>query len=368
MRACENARMSMRESPSSLARYLLAAYALLVIYASLHPFSGWTDKGAAPFAFVTAPLPRYITGFDLAANVVGYMPLGFLAVLALYPLLRGMTAAALALAAALLLSLSMEALQTYLPNRIPSNVDVMSNALGALAGGLIAIIATRVLLRDAGLQALRYRLFQSGARTDLGLVLLGLWLLSQLNPETLLFGNGDLRALFHTVLGEHFPAEVFIRTEAAVAATNTLAACLLASTLVRRGQAARLVMLTLLIMALLMRSFAYGLLFSSEDILLWATPGALFGVAVGALTAIIAAAFPQPARIALVGLALMVATAVVNLAPENPYLTVFLAEWRQGHFLNFTGLTRVVSALWPFAAMAYLLSLAGDRRHGAEGR
>jgi len=368
MRACENVRMSMRESPSSLARYLFVVYALLVIYASLHPFSGWSDKGAAPFAFVTAPLPRYITAFDLTANVIGYMPLGFLAVLALYPLMRGMTAAALGLTAAILLSLSMEALQTYLPNRIPSNVDLMSNALGALAGALIATIATRVLLRDAGLQALRYRLFQSGARTDLGLVLLGLWLLSQLNPETLLFGNGDLRALFHTVIGEHFPAEVFIRAEAAVAATNTLAVCLLASTLVRHGQAQRLVMLGLLAMALLTRSFAYGLLFSSEDILLWATPGALFGVAFGVLTAVIAAAFPLPVRIAVAGLALMVATAIVNLAPENPYLTVFLAEWRQGHFLNFTGLTRVVSALWPFATLAWMLSMAGDRRYGAGGR
>ncbi len=360
--------MSMRESPSSLARYLFAAYALLVIYASLHPFSGWSDTGVAPFAFLTAPLPRYITGFDLAANVIGYMPLGFLAVLALYPVARGALATALALSAAFLLSLSMEALQTYLPTRIPSNVDVISNALGALAGAFIATLAARVLLRDAGLQALRYRLFQPGGRTDLGLVLLGLWLLSQLNPETLLFGNGDLRVLFHTAVGEHYPAEVFIRTEAAVAAANTLAAGLLATTLMRRGQAPRMVMLGLIAAALVTRSFAYGLLFSSEDILLWATPGAIFGVAIGALTAVIAVAFPQPARVALAGIALMVATAIVNLAPENPYLTVFLAEWRQGHFLNFTGLTRVVSALWPFVAMAWLLSLAGDRQHASGGR
>ena len=30
--------------PSPLARYLLLAYVLLVIYASLHPFSGWRDQ------------------------------------------------------------------------------------------------------------------------------------------------------------------------------------------------------------------------------------------------------------------------------------------------------------------------------------
>ncbi len=356
--------MTTRESPSSLARYLLIAYALLVIYASLHPFSGWIDPGVPPFAFLSAPLPRYLTAFDLIANVVGYMPLGFLTVLAIYPGVRGAPAASLAFSAGLALSLSVEALQTYLPTRIPSNVDVASNSVGALLGALLAVITTRLLLRDAGIQALRYRLFRVGGRVDLGLVLLGLWLLSQLNPETLLFGNGDLRGLFPNAGGQHHPAEVFIRTEAAVAAANTLAVSLFATTLMKREQPLRAVILAVLLTALCVRSFAYGLLFSSQDIFLWVTPGALFGIAVGALTGIIAASLSMSLRIALAGLALMIATAVVNLAPENPYLTAALAVWRQGHFLNFTGLTRVVSALWPFVALAYLLSLASERGHG----
>lgn len=356
--------MSTRESPSSLARYLFIAYALLVIYASLHPFSGWIDPGVPPLAFLTAPLPRYLTAFDLTANVVGYLPFGFLAVLALYPGVRGGPAAGIAFSAGLALSLSVEALQTYLPSRFPSNVDVASNSLGALLGAVIAIMTTRLLLRDAGIQALRYRLFRDGGRVDLGLVLLGLWLLSQLNPETLLFGNGDLRGLFQNAGGQHHPAEVFIRTEAAVAAANTLAVSLFATTLMKREQPLRAVILAMLITALCVRSFAHGLLFSAQDVFLWVTPGALFGIAAGTLAGVIAASFSLPLRIALAGLALMVATAVVNLAPENPYLAAILAGWRQGHFLNFTGVTRVVSALWPFAALAYLLSLASERGQG----
>ena len=31
-----------------LARYLALAYVLLVVYASLHPFSGWRDLGLSP--------------------------------------------------------------------------------------------------------------------------------------------------------------------------------------------------------------------------------------------------------------------------------------------------------------------------------
>jgi hypothetical protein len=54
----------------------------------------------------------------------------------------------------------------------------------------------------------------------------------------------------------------------------------------------------------------------------------------------------------------MAGTALVNLAPENPYLAHSLAVWWQGHFFNFNGLTRTVSALWPFAALVFLLAMA----------
>ena len=57
---------------------LALAMICLVIYASLYPFTEWRDQGISPFAFLTAPLPKYWTGFDVAANLGGYMPLGFL--------------------------------------------------------------------------------------------------------------------------------------------------------------------------------------------------------------------------------------------------------------------------------------------------
>ncbi len=351
-----------KESPSSLARYLFAAYALLVTYASLHPFSGWAGTGVPALGFLTLSLPRYFTAFDVIVNIAGYVPLGLLGVMALYPHLRQTPAAILATVFSLLLSLSLEALQTYLPSRIPSNLDVASNAAGGLLGALCGVVLTRLVLRDAGLQALRYRLFRPGPRIDFGLVLVGLWLFSQLNPETVLFGNGDLRELFQSPLAEHHRADVFIRAEAAVAAANTLAVCLFLSILVRYGQPVRPLMFTLLGLALLARAFCYALLFGTDEALLWLTPGAVFGLAAGSAVAAIAAGFSLPARTALGGIALMAATTIVNLAPENPYHAMFMGQWRQGHFLNFTGLTRVVSMLWPFASLAWLLSLAGQRQ------
>ena len=53
-------------------------YCTLVVYASLYPFVDWRDQGIAPWAFLAAPLPRYWTGFDVAINIAGYLPLGAL--------------------------------------------------------------------------------------------------------------------------------------------------------------------------------------------------------------------------------------------------------------------------------------------------
>jgi hypothetical protein len=39
-----------------------------------------------------------------------------------------------------------------------------------------------------------------------------------------------------------------------------------------------------------------------------------------------------------------------------------LKVWHQGHFLNFNGLSRLVSAAWPFIAIGYLTYLASRRR------
>jgi len=346
--------------PSPLARYLLVAYVLLTIYASLHPLTDWTDQGVLPFAFLVAPVPRYVTTFDVLTNIVAYAPLGFLAALAFVPRLRGAIAVVAAFALAVSLSTSLEVLQNYLPDRIASNIDVAANATGSLIGASFGARFSGELLREGGLQALRYKLFLPGRRIDLGLVIVGLWLISQLNPSTLLFGTGDLRALLQGPSGELYTPDVFIRVEAGVVSANTLAVGLLIAALLRRDQPARLAVILLLVSALMIRTFAFGTLFSGQDMLAWFTPGALFGMIVGTLVTIIATALPRPGLLALSAVSLMAATALVNIAPGNPYLNASLALWHQGRFLNFNGLTRIVSLVWPFCALAVLILLAGD--------
>jgi len=347
---------------SPFARYLLAAYLLLVVYGSLYPLAGWRDQGLSPFAFLDAALPRYFTWFDIALNVAAYLPLGLLAVLALAPRVNGVAAALIATAGATAVSLLLEAAQSFLPERIPSNADLAANALGAAFGALAGVAISGHLAPEAGLRRVRARLFGAGHAVDLGLVLIGLWLFTQLNPETLLFGNGDLRSLFGGATPELYPAETFVRIEAAAAAANVVAVALFVALLVGPDGPRRRIAAIAIVAALAARTVAFAILFEPQAAFAWLTPGAATGLALGSIVALAAVGLPRAGTVALGGLALMAATALVNLAPENPYLVQSLAVWWQGHFFNFNGLTRIVSTLWPFAALVYLLAMATRAR------
>jgi VanZ family protein len=354
----------MRESP--LARILFAVFAALTVYASLYPMEGWRDPGVSPFAYLTAPWPRHITRFDIAVNVLGYVPYGFLAAAALQPRLRGLAAFFAAAASAIVLTLILEALQSYLPARFASNLDAMCNVLGAAIGAAVAVRYGPKLLVEGPFGRLRHSAFLPGGVIDLGLALIGLWLFTQLNPTTLLFGAGDLREF----LGAREPRgqrpEFFITIEALTAAANLTAAALLFSSLAAPGARIRIQIAVLIAAALAVKTAAFAILMRAENVYTWLTPGAQIGLAIGLVVALVGVALPRRARLVAAGVLIMTATVLVNLAPPNPYLAASLKAWPQGHFLNFNGLTRLVSALWPFAALGYFMYLAGRRAREPE--
>ena len=348
----------MSEPRPPLPFYLAIAYTLLVVYASLHPFSGWRDAGAPVTAYLVAAWPRYWTVFDLCTNVLAYLPVGFLWASTLQPdrsrLAAGMQATAIGVG----LSLCLETLQNFLPSRVPSNLDLGSNSLGALLGMLCGLRWGRVLLDGGKLHAARTRLVGAGAMSDAGLVLLALWLLTQLNPETLLFGTGDLRRMLgflDLTPPETITAEQFSGIEAAIVAGNTLAVALLTGCLLRRERLTHT--FTLLLLALLIRTASVMVLMDSVSGWSWLTPGNMVGLIAGLLAWLATAWLSRALRQSLAALSLMLATVLVNLAPENPYFSAILQVWQQGHFLNFNGLTRLASALWPFLALPWLMAL-----------
>ena len=69
-----------------LARAMSLSYALLIIYVSLNPFDFDFRNAIDAWAWVQAPLPRFITLFDVSINILAYIPFGFLLVLLPIPI------------------------------------------------------------------------------------------------------------------------------------------------------------------------------------------------------------------------------------------------------------------------------------------
>ena len=349
----------MQAASSRLSLYLAVAYSLLAVYGSLHPLTGWGDTGVDPTAFLTARWPRYITVFDLAINVAAYLPMGFLWVPVLQPRLGRVGAVLVATVIGLSLSLAMETLQNYLPTRVPSNVDLGCNGIGAVLGALAGARWGHQLLDGGRLHALRTRRVLAGNLGDAGLLLLGLWLLTQLTPETLLFGNGDLRNLLDLPEPLPYTAGRFATMEACIVCAHTLAVATLATLLSRPAQ--HLPVLMLIVAALAVKTFVLALSLNTGHGLAWMTYGGVVGLGGGIGLWLVTRWLPARLQKAVAALALLLGTVLVNLAPENPYLANTWQTWNPGQFLNFHGLTKIISTLWPFMALPWLMMLRMEK-------
>ncbi|MDX9943826.1 MAG: VanZ family protein [Azonexus sp.] len=334
-----------------LARYLTLVWFGLIVYASLHPFSGWRDTGIHWGAFLEAAWPRYWTAFDLIANIAVYLPLGFFLTLVLAPLRWRWLAVCLAILLGSGLSLGLETLQNWLPSRIPSSLDLACNAFGSFLGAILGhLLGPRVFSR---LESAAHRLLSPIPHGELGLTLLGLWLIVPLSPEILLFGAGDMRQLIGFTPAIPFSIDHFALIEASITAAHAVATGLLLRALLASAGIAYLIVPLFFIVALLIRTLGAAILISPENAMAWYTVGAQQGLlAAGALLGLM---LWLPARIALLFavLSLVAGTVLVNLAPANPYSAAALAVWQQGHFLNFNGLTRLIASLWPFLALPF---------------
>lgn len=338
-----------------LPRYLALAYLILIVYASLHPFSGWRDPGLSPIFFLEAGWPRYWTLFDLAVNVLAYLPLGFFLALTLRRLPGRLTPACVALVLGAVLSLGLECAQSWLPSRVASNLDLACNTIGAGLGALLTLWHGDRFF--SGVAQLHQRLLAPTPHAELGLVLTGVWLLTQLSPETILFGAGDLRYLLEITPPVPYAAPSFFALETGIIVCNTLAIGLIMRALLADRSSSYLALTVFFAVALLIRTLAAAVLVDPLNAFAWLTPGAALGLLAGGALLAVALLLPASLRIALAGLALMAGTVLVNVTPPNPYSAAALATWRQGHFLNFNGLTRLAASLWPFIALPCLTML-----------
>ncbi len=352
---------SWQRRASPLARASLAAYLLLIVYAGLAPWSGWRDLGVSAWAFIDAPMPRHVTTFDLAVNVLGYLPFGALLVLALHPRVRGPAAWLVAVLASAVLAGGIEALQTYLPRRVPSNIDLATNVTGAAVGALLMLPFASSLIDRGRLAQLRARWFLR--ESSVLLVLLALWPAAQLAPASMLFGNGQLLDLqIHLTAG--FDAADFVLAEALVVVAATLAAGLTLAAVMHTAAPQAVLLLGFIGAALLARSFAYAAAFGPERAFVWLTPGAVGGLCLGALALLVAAQGRPRAVYGAAWLATLVWLVAVNVLPENPYNAHWLAQFRPGRLAHFHSVALWLAAAWPWLLLVGLAVLPWLRRSG----
>ncbi len=333
----------------------LAVWVLLILYASLYPF--WPLR-APPDDALAAMFgrPRYLAAFDVAINILAYVPLGMLA--ALHFMASGRPRALLrATAFGVALSFAMECCQLLIPGRVASLYDVLANATGTILGVIafadpIYSVATRPLV------GWREKVLADGAWGDAGLVLVALWLIAQLNPALPFFGAGNIPAV-----GEE--AHIAGPLEWSAVALGVCGFGLFISTVLRGEQGSLRVTLVLLSVALWLKFVGASFLLQPHFTDEWVTSGRLLGLAVGLAVLFPLRRLPRAARTYVAILAILAGALLAKIfgaySPLDELLRVF--RWPYGQLANFATLTRYLHELWPFGALTFMIALfLRDRR------
>ena len=368
---------------TALMRALGLLFVAAVAIATLYPASGWRAGVESPLGFLAAGLPRWWTWFDVLSNAFAYAVLGLLLALGWGAGLAPWRAIASVGAACAALSLSLEAAQTFLPNRVPSLLDWLSNAGGGAAGAWLGATLNGAVRRgDRIAVPVRDRWYEQGPPA--GWVLLVTWLAAQLVPQRLLFATGHvepyLRGAFDALLpgdapdlsrtiwaawGGAAPAGTGVAIEAAAVICAVCAVGSLVLALVQ-GSRARLVLLAgVAAVAFALRSVATQMVYGPSAPFAWLTPGAQGGLVVGAVLLYGLDTLGPRTRAACAAAAAAIGLALVNLAPADRYFETMLTGVQAGRLANLHGSLRVVSVAWPLLAIAFFWRLARPRARRA---
>ena len=348
-------------------------YAVLIVYASLYPFTDWRDQGMEAWAFLLAPRPRYWTGFDVAVNVIGYVPFGGL--LALSALRSGRLARPLLFSflCASVLSLCMETLQSFLPVRVASREDWLLNSAGAWGGAIATLALERLGAIDRWSNFRRFW-FIENARG--GLVLLATWPLALLFPPAVPFGLGQIYERIEAQVAEQLADTPFLdwlpvrdielqpllpSAELICVLLGLLIPCLLGFCVIRPGIRRLLFVPAYIGLGVAATALSALLSWGPGHALAWLDLPAKVALVTALILAPLLALVPARACAALVLLGLGLHLGVLNQAPGNPYFAQTLQEWEQGRFIRFNGLAQWLGWMWPYAVLGYALALTWRR-------
>ena len=352
---------------------LAGVYLGLLVYASLYPFVEWRNQGNWPFAFLWQPLPKYWTGFDVAINVLGYAPFGFLLAAGALRSRRGRHAVLMAALAAGTVSLLLETLQSYLPSRVASNVDFVLNGLGAWLGAVLATVLERMGAL-AHWSRIRQRWFVADARG--ALVLLCLWPVALLFPAAVPLGLGQVMERLEAALVSVLQNTPFLNwlpvrevelqplipaAELICVLLGALIPCLLGFCIIRSAPRRAVFAVGIIATGIAATALSWALSYGPAHAWGWFGLPAQVGLGTALFLAVVLLPLPHRVCAALVLLAVGIYLAVLNQAPTSAYFAQTLSTWEQGRFIRFHGLAQWLGWLWPYGTLAYVLALVWGR-------
>ena len=310
----------------------------------------------APDALAVFLRPKVLLEFDVALNAIAYMPLGALACLILRVSNAPRAARAKAVAWCSALSLAMEALQFFVPNRVASLYDIAANAAGAFAGTLVFAEPLHALVTHPLAQA-RERLVAAGGWGDAGLVLVVLWLLAQFNPALPFFEAGNIGGN-----GDPGPGD-FVVTAGSVALSVAGFGLFVSAVLKGPGGALRWTLL-LLTVALWCKFAMASVMLKPHLSAGWVTEGRVAGLAAGLVAFLPLRGLRRTARIYLAIVLTLAGALLAKIfgaySAQGDFLRLF--SWPYGQLATFATLTRYIHEAWPVLALAWLIALFVWRR------
>jgi len=335
--------------------WLAIGYAMFIVYASLTPFSGWREQGIGFLEMLQVPLRLTYTSFDAALNFLSYLPFGLLVGLVLRAWFGALTSVVVSLLLGMWLSASMEYLQMYLPTRISSNMDMLSNSTGMLIGALLAVGLIFWPWLLTRLAYWRSNLFQHGREMDFGLALLVLWMFGQINPSLPMLGN----VFISEVASQPFvtlPSEPFDVWESLAVTLNFLMFGTLLLTLLRVPRNLVASLLAVLSIVALVKFITASVLLRSWALLLWINSEAVLGMLLGMLLLLSLLSLSRPAVIYTGAVIALGYFCVVNFVFDDnaPAAAKSIYHWHYGHLLNYNGLAETIFLIFPLLLLLHL--------------
>lgn len=334
----------------------LAAYVAFIIYGSLYPLTHWRMPAINPLSFLNDAWPRYVTRTDIATNVLVYIPFGLLLGAILHQNLQLRRALIWVTACGLIFSFVMEYLQMFVPGRNSSYVDIITNTLGTFIGTLSVRLVEYHTWPSRALLAWRKRLFLPGRWVNIGLVLLGIWALSQMSLQVPSLLAGNLHVGFRP-FWEALDDLHLVRLEQALIYMFEITALgLFVATMVRPHHRLTPIVFSLFIAVILLKFLAAAMLLKLAVLGRLLSIEALLGLTSGlALLLVLLHGRRRPFGAAILVLACFVGAKMLYWL-ANPDTAFLVTEWPvlKNSMLNVTGLAYIFSDIWPFLVMVHM--------------